>query len=217
MTFILLLLAAVGPIDSLYNSGSYEAVVEQAPLLLAGPGLNSVESVHVNVLYASALVALGRSDEASAVFRRLVQSQIASHQPPMTLDPERFSPKIRSVFDQAKAEVLLAPNPPVTTDTVYIGKRAPLSALVFGLGQIQNREPVKGWALLGAGVLAVAGTGLSQLMYNSARTEYLAASDPNEIDARYQDANNWYRARTITAGSALGIWLYSLVDALSGP
>jgi len=210
MTMLLLLLAAATPIDSLYNSGNYEAVVEQAPLLLAGAGIGADDSTAVNLIYASALVALGRTGEASVVFRRLL-----ARQPDLKLAPERFSHKIRGVFEQVHAETPPAPAAPAKTDTVYIGRRAPLSALVPGLYQVQNRLPAQGWALLGAAAVAVAGTGLSHALYNQARGDYLAATDPNERAERYAAANTWYRTRAAAAGSALAIWLCSLVDALA--
>jgi hypothetical protein len=210
MTILLLLLAAATPIDSLYSSGNYEAVVEQAPLFLASPALGPDDSIAVNLLYASALVALGRTGEASTVFRGLL-----ARQPDLVLAPERFSPKIRGVFEQVRAESPLAPATPTKTDTVYLRRRAPLSALVPGFDQIRNRQPVKGWAMLGAGALAVAGAGLSHALYNRSRGDYVSATEPNDISSRYATANAWYKTRAVAVGSALGIWLYSLIDALA--
>lgn len=210
MTILLLLLAAVTPIDSLYNSGNYEAVVEQAPSFLAGTALGPDDSTAVNLLYASALVALGRTGEASIVFRGLI-----ARQPDLVLAPERFSPKIRNVFRQVRDESLLAPAVPTKTDTVYLRRRAPLSALVPGLYQVRNRRPVQGWALLGAAAIAVAGAGLSHVRYNQTHGDYLAATEPSAISERYATANTWYRTRAVAVGSALGIWLYGLIDALA--
>jgi hypothetical protein len=210
MTTLLLLLAALTPLDSVYNSGDYEGVVEQAPLLLSGTELDADDSTAVNLLYASALIALGRTEQASTLFRALL-----ARQPGLQLDPERFSPKIRGVFEQVRAETLTAPAARARPDTLYLSNRAPLAALVPGLHQLQTRRPVQGWALLGAATLAIAGTGLSHVLYSQTHGDYLAATQPNQISERYATANTWYQARAVSAASALGIWLYSLIDALA--
>jgi len=209
MTLLLLLCTAAAPVDSLYSAGDYEAVVEQSPAALAEPGVTYADSIRINTIYASALVSLGRSSEAATLFRRML-----TRQPDLALDPGRFSPKIRVVFSDVKSEILLTPPSVARVDTVFVKRRVPLSVLVPGIGQLHNHEPAKGWLFLSAAVLTVAGAGVSHVMYSRAHDRYLDASTPGEIVVRYDAANDWYRTRNITAGTALGIWLYSLIDAV---
>ena len=84
----LLLVAAVAPLDSIYQAGDYERVVQLAPGFLADSALTAEDSTAASRTYAFALVALGRTDEATAVFRKLLTTD-----PSMTLDPESVSPK----------------------------------------------------------------------------------------------------------------------------
>ena len=122
------------------------------------------------------------------------------------------------MFDQVKAGRRLKPEPAietrVKTDTVRVGQRASLSALVPGLAQVQNDKPVKGYLLLGAAAVSVAGLVLTHVNYQEAHDEYLAATELREIEDRYRSVNTWYQARSVCIGTTAGVWLYSLVDAL---
>jgi hypothetical protein len=213
---LLLLAAALAPLDSLYQAGDYERVIQFAPSLLADSARTSADSAALNRTYAYALVALGRTDEAAVVFRGLIAKD-----PGLTLDPETVSPKIRAVFESVKAQMALPPSPPVPRpslpETVYLRRPVPLSVLVPGLRQIQTGRPAAGYALAGATALSLAGLLLSHVEYNSARAEYLSASTPQDIADRYQTTDNWSHARVILSGSTVAFWLVGLITALRTP
>ncbi|MBM3331548.1 hypothetical protein FJY68_06805 [candidate division WOR-3 bacterium] len=210
----LLLLAATGPLDSLYLAGDYERVAELTPLVLADSARSAADSSAVNQTYAFALVALGRADEAAAVFRRLLLEH-----PNLTLDPEAVSPKIRAVFEAVKAQTALPTPPPtpVLAETVYLRQSVPLSVIVPGLRQMQTGRPAAGYALAGATALSLAGLVLSHFAYNDARADYLQASSPQDIADRHQDANNWSHARIVLSGTSVAFWLVGLISALRSP
>ena len=209
---VLLLVCSLVQVQDLYRGGEYEQVVERSAGLLAEAG-SALDSVEAYRLRGFALVALGRNREAATAFADLLDLV-----PEYGLDPETVSPKIRAVFEQVKAGRKSAPEPDTRTeartDTVRVGRRASLSALVPGLAQVQNDKPVKGWFLLGAGAFSVAGLVFTHVNYQDAHGDYLAATELQDIQERYQTANTWYRARSITIGTTGAIWLYSLVDAL---
>ncbi len=210
----LLLVAAIAPLDSVYRAGGYERVVQLAPGFLADSALTAGDSVAVNLTHASALVALGRTDEASAVFRTLVAKN-----PNLTLDPEAVSPKIRAVFGSVKAEAVVTPPQPksMPPETVYLRQPVPLSVLVPGLHQITTGRSAVGYALAGATALSIAGLVLSHVEYNYARADYLQASSPQAIADRYRDANNWSHARVVLSGTTAAFWLTNLITALRSP
>jgi len=209
---VLLLVCSLVQIQDLYRAGEYEQVVERSAGLLTEAG-SVKDSVEAYRLRAFALVALGRNREAATAFASLLDLV-----PEYGLDPETVSPKIRAVFEQVKAGRKPAPEPDARTevriDTVRVGRRASLAALVPGLAQVQEGKPVKGWLLLGAGVVSVAGLVFTHVNYQDAHEDYLAATELHDIEDRYRAANNWYRARSITVGTTGAVWLYSLVDAL---
>ena len=210
----LLLLAATGPLDSLYQTGDYERVAELAPFVLADSARSAADSSAVNQTYAFALVALGRTDEAAAVFRRLLLRH-----PDLTLDPEAVSPKIRAVFESVKAQTAL-PIPlskPVPPETIYLKRLVPMSVLVPGLRQIQTGRPAAGYVLAGAAALSLAGVVFSHVAYGDARANYMQASSPQDIADRYREANNWSHARIVLSGTTVAIWLTGLLTALRSP
>ncbi len=211
---VLLLVCSLVHVQDLYRAGEYEQVVELSAGLLVEAG-SIQDSVEAYRLRAFALVALARNREAAVAFQELLDLA-----PDLTLDAETVSPKIRAVFEQVKADRKSRPGSAVEsrvqirTDTVRIGRRASLSALVPGLAQVHNRKPVKGYLLLSIGAVSAAGMIASHMAFENAHDEYLAATELHEIDDRYQTANAWYRARSVCIGTTSLTWLYSLVDAL---
>ncbi len=208
----LLLVAAVAPLDSIYQAGDYERVVQLAPGFLADSALTAEDSTAASRTYAFALVALGRTDEATAVFRKLLTTD-----PSMTLDPESVSPKIRAVFESVKTEVGVPPPRTVPPDTVYLRQPTPLSVLVPGLRQIRAGRSAVGYALAGATVLSIAGLVLSHVEYSAARADYLRASTPQDIADHYRTADNWSHARIVLSGTTVAFWLTGLIAGLSSP
>jgi hypothetical protein len=211
---LLLLTAALASLDSVYQAGDYERVVQVAPSFLADSAHTVADSINVNRTYAFALVALGRADEAAAVFRSIIAKD-----PNLTLSPESVSPKIRAVFESVRAQ-MTAPPPPQPTvprETLYLRQPVPLSVLIPGLHQITTGRPVSGYALAGAAVLSLAGVAFSHFEYNDARAEYLKASAPADITARYNTVNNWSHVRLVFSATAVTSWLVSLVTALRAP
>ena len=202
------------PLDSIYRAGDYERVVQLAPVFLADSARTAADSGAVDRTYAFALVSLGRTDDAAAVFRRLL-----AQDPRLTLDPETVSPKIRAVFESVKAQTAAPPPPQKTVppETVYLQKPVSLSVLIPGLHQVQTNRPALGYALAGATALSLAGIIVSHVEYNNARADYLQASSPADVDTRYRTADNWSHARLVFSGTAVAAWVVGLITALRTP
>lgn len=211
---LLLLFAVLSPLDSVYQAGDYERVAQLAPSFLADSARTAADSGALNRTYAFALVALGRTDEAAAVFHRLI-----ARDPSLTLDPEAVSPKIRAVFESVKAQMAAPPPPPQTVppETLYLRRPVPLSVLIPGLHQMTTGRPLVGYALAGAAALSLAGIAVSHIEYNDARAEYMKASTPQDIADRYRVADDWSHARVVLSGTAIAFWLVSLITALRSP
>lgn len=216
-------------LDSLYQAGGYERVVQLAPAFLADSARSAADSGSMNRTYAFALVALGRTDEAAAVFRDLI-----ARDPNLTLDPQTVSPKIRAVFDSVKGQMGKTGTAPsqgpvrfpgtvpvlpgsVPAEAIYRRQSMPLSVLVPGLCEVRTGRPTVGYALAGATALSLAGLVCSHVEYNGARTAYLNASAPEDITDRYHAADGWSHARLVFSGTAVAFWLVSLVSALRSP
>jgi hypothetical protein len=206
---ILLILCGLASLDSLYQSGSYAELVRQAPAALESSATRT-DSAAVMRLHGYGLVALGRGDEAAEQFKMLLA--IA---PDTRLDPETVSPKIRQVFERARLDIAARREnlPPARTDTLTLRTKPSLAVLVPGLEQVRTREPGKGYALLAAGLAAVAGSVFTHLEYNDAHRYYLEQTELGKIQQSYRVADNWHKARMVSISATGLIWLVSLLDA----
>jgi len=208
---ILVFLFSLLPLVEQYNAGNYEAVVARADSVLAETNITRADSLRIRKLHAFSLIALGRSRQAESIFLALLEQY-----PNLELDPSEVSPKIRAVFDEVKRNAAARQSPvPIRVDTLRLRQPVPLSVLVPGISQLQGHKSVKGYALLGAMAVSLAGFGVSHLSYNQAHRDYLAATQPQQIVDEYQAANAWYRTRIVFSGGAAAVWLLSLLDGLS--
>jgi len=207
---ILFLVCSLASLDSLNRSGNYAELVRRAPGVLESCATRR-DSAAVTELSAFGLVALGRTDEAAEQFRMLLALA-----PDTRLDPETVSPKIRQVFERVRLEesARRGTTPAAIPDTVILRTKPSLAALVPGLEQVRTREAGKGYGLLAAGLVTVAGSVLAHVEYNRAHQDYLRQTELVKIEKSYRTANNWYKTRTFTISSAGIVWLYSLLDAV---
>jgi hypothetical protein len=210
----LLMIGSLASLESLYQGSCYDSVVQLAPAYLADSTSSRSDSIRVFELWAFAQVATGRNEVAALTFQRLLTLQ-----PDLQLDAETVSPKIRSVFDQVKQEMRSStkPVPPLQHDTVLLRPHVPLSVLIPGLYQVQQRRKTKGYALLFSGAISLAGLVASEVAYERAHNQYLNTTQPSMIPARYNTANNWFRTRTVFVGTTTLIWLCGLIDGLLDP
>jgi hypothetical protein len=105
VVFLLVLLGASAPLGDAraqYAAMRFKAVVET----LEGASVEPGERREAADLQARALIALGRADEAEAVWVRLLEDD------PLAEGPVDAAPKIQAVFERARARVPLpAPSP----------------------------------------------------------------------------------------------------------
>jgi hypothetical protein len=90
--------AGRGPeLAALFADQEYEAVIAAADRALAGPRLPVDERARVRFLRGAALAVLGRDDEATADFVRLLADQ------PLFVPPADTSPRVLAVYEPARA------------------------------------------------------------------------------------------------------------------
>jgi len=92
---------------------------------------------------------------------------------------------------------------------------AALRSLVLpGWGQLYKQETRKGYRLAGAAGVSMIGTGVLHILQNNAHDAYLDATDPNDIESRYDRYNSLFKWRNGLALCTASIWLYAFFDAL---
>lgn len=169
-------------------------------------GASAGDEAEARRLTAFSYVALGLNDDALEEFQSILRMK-----PDFELDPVRTSPKIATIFEQAREDV----KHEHAADTMRDEKRvaAAWSALFPGLGQIYKGQKGKGYIMAASQIMLIAGTIYSHIEYDRAHQDYLRSADPEEIERSYEDYNRWHRARVMFGGAAIALWAYSHIDA----
>lgn len=206
----------LGAMRDAYERLDYETAERRAREVLDAYGAFSADQlVEVHTLLGLILYARNEPLEAREQFQAAL-----SLAPSLQLDPLLVSPKTMEFFEGVRTEFEAeggAARPPVVR---YVRVRDPrpaatLRSLVLpGWGQIHKGERVKGWALVGLWGATASGAVTAHVFRAAARTDYLDATNPDEIAERYDTFNAWHRTRNALALSAAVVWAYAAFDAL---
>lgn len=209
----------VGEIEQLYYSGSYQEVIQKAQQYMTEtPEIAAEAEIELRSFVAYSYVALAERQQAIEEFKAILELDRD-----LALDPRLVSPKIIEVFNEARAEFILAHPPDIIGISASLTsplslRIATLRSFAFpGLGQVYAGNPTKGWGFVAGEGAALAGLIVTHFFTEKAHQSYLEASDPAEIESRYRVYNAWYMTRSGFAGIALGIWIYAPLDILLFP
>lgn len=210
--------------EDLYSRGEYLLIIDFIESVLSDTvGVELESRVLLVRLLASSYVAVGNTESAKSQFKNMLALK-----PDAELDPVSTSPKILSVFREAKREFeteRLISSPPETTGTSLLPSRpegniwlgpAIKSLVLPGLGQLQNGHETKGYIFISSEIMSIAGLLVSQVNYEQARSDYASNRDPSKMDALYNDYNTWFMVRNGFIAASIGICVVSSVDAMIG-
>jgi hypothetical protein len=204
--------SVVALVRGLYEQGSYLSSEVEARRLLENRSLPDSMRVRAEQYLAFSLVAQAKN--AGAVDHFITILRIDST---FGLDPILTSPKILLVFGEARKQYVIlktsehAPYQPV--------QRLPDHGVTFrtvlfpGWEQAYQGRTVKGYTLLGAGILSLGATVYFDRERRSAKEEYLAANTPELATSKYTLYNNNYKAEYYSLAAFLAIYVYSQFDA----
>ncbi|WP_245771988.1 hypothetical protein [Rhodothermus profundi] len=169
-----------------------------------------------------ALVAISRNETTEA--RRHFEAALSLN-PGLQLDPVLASPKVRAFFEEIRQEMHAAPSVAASPEGVirYVVQpdlrpaAALRSLLVPGWGQRYKGQRLKGWLLTGSWGLLLGSSLTAHLQYERAHNRYRRATNPDDIEKRYQTANRWFKIRNGLLMGLGAVWAYSYLDALLYP
>ncbi len=200
----------------LFDAGDYEeAELAALRALTDEDQLLDVDRARLHRLLGFIYVVLEEKEKAKQQFINWLEID-----PFARLDPLYISPKIISVFEEAKAEFQVRQEQGKPPDYTQLNRQLHAlkrSVLFPGLGQIYQDQQVKGFTLLAAEIVCLGGFAYFQVNYDRARDDYLQETDPEKMQDRYDDYNFFYRGRTASMLLAVGVYLYSLADVLYFP
>jgi len=198
-------------IESMFETGAYVNAEVEARRFAEGPNVSdSVRSIAEKWI-AFSLVAQGKTSLARDHFDALLKLN-----PQFELDPILTSPKILAVFDEARAHLSDRVKP--ETDTVEVRPlRQSISVsfrtIIFpGWEQFHTNRPTAGYLFLGVGIVTL-GTGITfEALRSSARSEYLSATVPSVIEAKYTTYNKYYKAEAYAFSAFAVVYIASEID-----
>jgi hypothetical protein len=201
-------------VESLYASGSYSVAELEARRFLENDLLSDSVRVVAEQWVGFSLVAQGKTALAKEHFIAILRRR-PSHE----LDPVLTSPKILSVFTEARmayrAEQLLHKDAPmVHLDTV--AHPVTFRAIAFpGWEQWHDGRTTVGAIFAGAGIATLGGGIALEFLRSAARKEYLAATLRGDIDSKYQTYNRYARAEVYAFVAFALVYLASEVDVFT--
>lgn len=186
--------------------------------LRAAEAVDDLAEIPFRVVLATIYVAREQQGFALSEFRRIIAIN-----PAFEMDPVLVSPKITTVFGQAKREyveqVLSQPEAFRLPEADAKLSASWRSAVLPGWGQAYKQQKVKAtvFAVLQAATLAAF---LAYIFEADARKDdYLAITEHGNplIEDRYADYRKAYRTRNILGYLSLGVYLANYYDALYAP
>jgi hypothetical protein len=199
-------------VRDLYEQGSYLSSEVEARRILDNRSLPDSSRVRAEQYLAFSLVAQAKNAGAVEHFVTILKMDST-----FALDPILTSPKILSVFAEARrqfgslniSESLRVKSPQRSTDHGVTFR----TVLFPGWEQAYQGRTIKGYTLIGAGILSLGVTLYCDRERRSAEDEYLAANTPDLAASKYTRYNNFHKAEYYSLGAFLAIYAYSQLDA----
>lgn len=201
-------------IQTLYEKGSYLSAEVESRRLLDNRSLRTSSRIAAEQYLAFCLVAQNNNMSAADHFLEILALDSA-----YTLDPILTSPKILSVFEQVKQQRSVLKPSGGKPRLEPLGATANPSGvsyrtLIFpGWEQLYQGRTLKGYVLLGAGVLSLGSTAYFDVKRRDARSQYLGADSPELASSRYDLYSKYHKAEYYAGATFILLYLYSQFDA----
>lgn len=198
-------------VDSLYTAGSYASAELEARRMLENDLLSDSLRIASEQWVAFSLVAQEKTALAKEHFLAILRRE-PSHE----LDPVLTSPKILAVFNDARATFLASRVQETEASTVASNvspQGITFRMIVFpGWEQWYHGRTTIGPLFVGAGI-ATLGSGITlAFLRKSAHEDYLAATTPEDIEAKYNTYNHYVKAESYCFAAFAVVYLLSEID-----
>ncbi len=206
--------SALSAANRLYNSGSYESAELAARRRIEQGPITDSTRIEAERIIAFSLVAQGKPDLGREHFEGIL-----SLDPTFSLDPILTSPKILTVFQEAKirSSVVRKSGTPDATPRDEEGTTISYRMLLFpGWEQLHQGRSVPGAVFAGAGVLTLGSAITFEILRAPARRDYLAATQPADISAKYNKYNRAYRGEVYSFIAFAAVYIASEFDVFLG-
>ena len=203
-------------IEALYNNGQYVSAELEARRLQEQSGLSDSIRVQSDKWIAFSMIAQGKSSAAKDRFIALLRIDES-----FELDPVLTSPKILSVFNDAKVRFVLQKKSSAA-DSSFIMSRiqqqpaVSYRAVLFpGWEQLYRGRETTGWILFGAGALTLTSGVICEFLRADARSTYLKETQADRISSSYRRYNNYRKGEIYSFSLFAVIYIASEIDVFT--
>ncbi len=203
-----------------FENFQYDEMIKSSDKLIAKGALSDSLLIEVHLMRANVFYTNGSDELTKKSFESILA--IKKNYIP---DPTVTSPKLTAIFNEVKLEYLKK-NPDVVPPADSTGlkpqtvfqKQFPQPVAVVknifapGLGQLHHGNTAKGWVTLGASAIALASSVYFAIDANKKQSDYLAETNQQLIQLKYDDYNKSFKARNASLITLAAIWLYSQID-----
>ena len=203
-------------IETLYNAGQYVSSELEARRMLEDVELKDSTKVLIEKWIAFSLIAQGKSALAKERFTTLLKIDEM-----FELDPVLTSPKILSVFNDAKTKFLSQKRNMIVDSTKYINERNNLSVVTYrtivfpGWEQLHHGRTTSGYTFLVGGAVTLTSGVVFEVLRANARDKYLHAKTEPQISSRYETYNKYRKAEIYSFAAFTLIYIVSEIDVFT--
>jgi tetratricopeptide (TPR) repeat protein len=210
----------LGKAKNHYYNGEYQSAIRELEnALLYLRQLKQTDQVEAYKYLAFSYVAFGDRIKAKEQFKNALLLN-----PELELDPATVSPKIIKVFEEAKAEMAVAP--PITEPVEPVPRKDKeeisgfdatiRSCCVGGWGQMYRGESSKGKKMMIAWGVTGGATLVTWIIAGKKENDYqdLRSIQPEDYDDAYEQYKLWVNIAAANTIVFLGVHAYNLFDII---
>lgn len=206
------LLSSLNNIEMLYNGGQYLSAELEARRMFELAELNDSTKVQLEKWIAFALIAQGKSTLAKERFVALLNIDGT-----FELDPILTSPKILSVFNDARVK-FISQKKTKTVDSTQQSVQYSVSyrTVVFpGWEQFYQGRTTQAYLYGGAGIISLSSGIVFEILRSNARKEYLSAASLSDISSKYDSYNSYRKAEIYSFAAFALVYVVSEIDVFT--
>lgn len=204
--------SSLNDIEILYNGGQYLSAELEARRMFEQAELNDSTKVQLEKWIAFALIAQGKSSLAKERFVALLNIDGT-----FELDPVLTSPKILSVFNDARVK-FISQKKTKTVDSTQQSVQYSVSyrTIVFpGWEQLYQGRTTSGYLYGAAGIISLSSGIVFEILRSDARKKYLSAVTLSEISTKYDSYNSYRKAEIFSFAAFALVYVVSEIDVFT--
>ena len=208
--------SSLAALHSSYDDGKYSSCEFEARRLLERQDLSDSIRVLAEQNLAFALVAQEQHDGAVEHFTTILLLA-----PSFDLDPVLTSPKIITVFNEAKLKYLSRQKRTIAEPRLAVSVPAvgpTWRTLIFpGWEQLHQGRTTAGISFASAGAAALSALIYCDVQRRDKHNSYISANTSSLAASRYDNYNRYYKAEIYSAVACVAVYLASQIDVILSP